>query len=143
MNRRTNPITDEQLEARLRQLPDIANQALSNLTADEALKRRIERAVTNPEPTRRPVYRTLVPALSLALVLAIGAAVGIPALRGANQPEKIITSQAAGELGEQGDHKDGDFGRGSVRVSSAEVPEYRSLWEGTTGTFPLIGVKGR
>ena len=135
-------MTDEQLEARLKQLPEMVDRSFASLAADEALKRRIERAVSHPEPARRPVYRTLVPALSLALVLAVGAAAGIPALMQARQPDKIITSQAAGGLPEQGGHEDGDFGKSRVTVSATEVPGYRSLWEGSNGSFPLVGVNG-
>ena len=138
-----NHLTDEQLEARLRELPETVDRTLYSLTANEALKRRIERAVTNPEreTVRRPVYRTLVPALSLALVLLVGAAVAIPALR-QDQPDRIITSQAAGSPTDIDQPHENELGKGRVTVSTTEAPEYRSLWEGSTGSFPLIGVKG-
>ena len=138
-----NHMTDEQLEARLRELPETVDRTLCTLTADEALKRRIERAVMTPEreTVRRPVYRTLVPALSLALVLLVGAAVAIPALR-QDQPDRIITSQAAGSPTDIGQPNENELGKGRVTVSTTEVPQYRSLWEGSTGSFPLIGVKG-
>lgn len=143
MMKRTH-LTDEQLEARLKQLPETVDRTLAALTADEALKRRIERAAMNPEreSVRRPVYRTLVPALSLALVLIIGAAAAIPALRGAGQHGRIITSQAAGSPTDMEEHRDNELGQGRVTVAATDVPEYRSLWEGTTGSFPLIGVNG-
>lgn len=142
MMKRTH-LTDEQLEARLMELPQTVDHTLKNLTADEALKRRIERAVTAPEreTMRRPVYRTLVPALSLALVLLVGAAVGLPAIR-QNQPDRIITSQAAGSPTDIGEPHENELGQGRVSVSATAVPEFRSLWEGSNGSFPLIGVNG-
>ena len=143
MMKRTR-ITDEQLEARLIELPETVDQTLKTLTADEALKRRIERAVMTPEreTVRRPVYRTLVPALSLALVLIVGAAVGLPALRH-DQPGRIITSQAAGSPTDIQDSHENELGQGRVTVSATAVPEFRSLWEtGSNGNFPLIGVNG-
>lgn len=145
MKRNGTPITDEQLEARLRQLPEIVDHTFSSLTADEALKRRIQRAVTNPEPApvRRPVYRTLVPALSLALVLIVGAVVALPALRHADDQNRLIHSQAAGSVTEQATDNMSDLNNGRVTISSGAIPEYRSLWEtGDNGNFPLIGVNG-
>ena len=144
MKRKPTPMTDEQLEARLRQLPEIVDQTLSSVTAGEALKRRIERASMNPEPTpvRRPAYRALVPALSLALVLIVGAAVVPPALnRSGNDP--VIYSRAAGNpTAPVTDGQLTALGNGRVTISDGTIPEYRSLWEGSSGTFPLIGVKG-
>ena len=145
MKRKGNPITDEQLEARLRQLPETVDHSLASLKADEALKWRIQRAVTNPEPApvRRPVYRTLVPALSLALVLIIGAVVALPALRGGNEPDPLISSRAAGSVSEQETASASDLNNGRVTITRGAIPEYRSLWEtGDNGNFPLIGVNG-
>ena len=139
-----NTISSEQLEARLKQLPDTVDHALKSLTADEALKRRIERAVMTPEreTVRRPVYRSLVPAMALALVLVVGAAVGIPALR-QSQPDRLITSQAAGSPTDMEEHRDSsELGQGRVMVSTTNAPAYRSLWEGSAASFPLIGVNG-
>lgn len=144
MKRSTTPITDEQLEAKLRQLPEIVDHTFASLTANEALKRRIERAVTNPEPApvRRPVYRTLVPALSFALVLAVGAVIGVRAFT-PNQPDQLITSQAAGSPTDLIPSSAPDLGSGRVTITSGAVPEFRSLWEmGDNGNFPLIGVNG-
>ena len=145
MKRNGTPITDEQLEAKLRQLPEIVDHSLASLKADESLKWRIQRAVTNPEPApvRRPVYRTLVPALSLALVLIIGAAVALPALRNTNEQNQLINSQAAGSLTEPTNNITSDLGSGRVTITRGAIPEYRSLWEtGDNGNFPLIGVNG-
>ena len=139
-----NPITDEQLEARLRQLPEIIDRTLSSVTADEALKQRIQQAVLNPEPApaRRPLSRMLVPALSFALVLVIGAAVGLNALN-RQDPDQLITSQAAGSPTDLAAEDTGDLGRDSVSITSSVIPEYRSLWaNGQNGNFPLIGVNG-
>ncbi|MCH5286374.1 MAG: hypothetical protein J1E43_03050 [Christensenellaceae bacterium] len=144
MKRSTTPITDEQLEAKLKQLPEIVDHTFASLTADEALKRRIQRAVTNPEPApvRRPAYRTLVPALSFALVLAVGAAIGIPALTH-QQPDQLITSQAAGSPTDLAPGNNSDLSGGRVSITNGAVPEFRSLWEtGDNGNFPLIGVNG-
>ena len=145
MKRNGTPITDEQLETRLRQLPETVDHTLASLTADEALKRRIQRAVTNPEPApvRRPVYRTLVPALSLALVLMIGAVVALPALQNADQQNRLITSQAAGSLPAPTTDGASDLNNGRVTITSGAIPEYRTLWaSGDNGNFPLIGVNG-
>ena len=144
MKRNTNPMTGEQLEAQLRQLPEIVDQTMASLTADEALKQRIQQAVLNPEPqpARRPVYRTLVPALSLALVLAVGTVVGVRALR-QPEPNQIISSQAAGDPGQINTRSLLDLDGSNVQVSTGKVPEYRSLWEtGSNGNFPLISVNG-
>ena len=139
MMKRTH-LTDEQLEARLMELPETVDQTLKTLTADEALKRRIERAVMTPEreTVRRPLYRTLVPALSLALVLIVGAAVGLKQ----DQPDRIITSQAAGSPTDLVTDHSHDLGQGRVTVTTTNAPEYRSLWEGSNASFPLIGLSG-
>ena len=139
MMKRTH-LTDEQLEARLMELPETVDQTLKTLTADEALKRRIERAVTAPEreTVRRPLYRTLVPALSLALVLTVGVAVGLKQ----NQPDPIITSRAAGNTIDPQATNIRGLSQGRVTVTTTSAPEYRSLWEGSNASFPLIGVNG-
>ena len=145
MKRKDTHPTNERLEARLRQLPEIANDAMKSVTADEFLKQRIERAYLNPnpEPVRRPVYRTLVPAVSLALVLAIGGMLALPALQGADQHGRIITSQAAGTPSDIPHEDATGLGRGNVSVAQSTIPEYRTLWEnGSNGNFPLIGLNG-
>ena len=145
MKRKTQAISPEVLESQLRQLPEIVDQTMANLKADEALKQRIQLAILNPDPqpVRRPVYRTLVPALSLALVLALGAAIGLPALNQPQLPEQIISSQAAGGTAVPKTLGLLDLEGSNAQVSASKTPEYRSLWEvGANGNFPLLGLGG-
>lgn len=142
MNRKTK-MTSEQLEDCLRQLPELTDRALAGLQADETLKLRIEKAANQSPsaPAHRPAYRVLAPALSFALVLAIGLAVAWPTLH--RQPERLIHSRAAGDPVPTAVTGLLDLGDTDVQISNSEKPEYRSIWaKGSNGNFPLIGIKG-
>lgn len=126
---------------RLEQLPQMTNQALGGLTAGADLKRRIEQAAMQPKPKAAPA-RAWIPALSMALVLAIGLAVGIPALTG-HPTQELITTQAAGQDSVSNERSLLDLNSGA-NVQKSQAPAYRSIWaKGENGNFPLIGVNGR
>lgn len=141
------------LEERLNDLPNIARQSLAGLEASEHLFLRIQRAAEQPaEPcVRRSTMRQLIPVCALALVVAISAVLGIPALLGTTPPEQpIIHAQPAGSdapTAMLADHTLSllDLRNQNVTIGAqSNAPKYRSIWaSGTNGTFPLIGVNGR
>jgi len=133
------------LDKRLHQLPADADKALEGLVAGPHLKMRIERAAANPTPTKNHIpVRRWAPALSLALVLAVGAIVGLPYLLGQDAQMPLITTQSLGDGVGGNDRALLDLGGGDVRISGqSNAPEYRSIWaKGSNGSFPLVGVNG-
>lgn len=141
------------LEARLNALPEIANQALAGLEASDHLFLRIQRAAEQPsQPVRRRSnLQRLVPALALALVVAISAVLGVPALMGTRQQNQpIIHAQPAGsdapiDMLADNTRSMLDLRNQNVTIGAqSNAPKYRSIWaSGSNGSFPLIGVEGR
>lgn len=130
---------------RLDQLPEVVNETLGGLTAGQNLKLRIEKAAqpTAQAPIRR--QRVWMPALACALVVALGAALVIPALTDRQTQQPLIVTQAAGN-GQVGNELTGkELTRGNTTIAaSRSAPSYRSLWaESTGGAFPLLGINGR
>lgn len=139
---------------RLEQLPDIANEMLGGLHAGNALKERVYIAAKEQTTRRawwmRPAIRIGVPAMACALVLAVGAArllggtngirTGLPAQvntgkMGASLPDGVGESYLVGNA---------DLPAGSIQLSNADAPKYKSiLASGEGGNFPLVGVSGR
>lgn len=129
----------------LRQLENLkptADQALAGLKADRHLMLRIEKAAANPvKETPRRVNWTPVLACAMALVLCVG--VAIPALR-STKSSGLITTQAAGSTPVINERASLDQRGDSVSIGSrAAAPGYRSLWAEGSGTYPLVGVKGK
>ena len=134
------------LDKRLHQLPADADKALEGLVAGPHLKMRIERAAANPAPVKASIpVRRWAPALSLAVVLAVGAIVGLPAvLEREQQTTPLITTQSLGDEVTSNERALLDLGGGEVNISNrANTPEYRSIWaKGSNGSFPMVGVNG-
>lgn len=127
---------------RLEQLPEITNQALAGLTAGQNLKLRIQKAVSDPAPSRRPA-RAWVPALSCALVLALALGIGVLALH-PQQEENLIFTQSAGVPTGGVERSLLDQGNSVTIRQSHVAPDYRSIWvKDTQGSFPLIGLEGK
>ena len=130
----------------LDQLPEVVNETLGGLTAGQNLKLRIEKAVQPSAqlPVRRRA-RAWIPALTCALVVALGAVFAVPALMRRQEQQPLIVSQAAGD-GQVGiEHDTLGMVRGNTTiVADRNAPAYRSLWEeSTSGAFPLLGINGR
>lgn len=131
-------------QMKLENLPSMAEQALGGLTAGPELKARImEKAGGHPRAwalPRRAVAAVCCAAFALALV------VGLPQLS-AQRTAPLIDSMAAGSTTRalpDGAQDSALTLQGSSVSISASVPRYRSLWaEGSSGSFPLIGVDGR
>lgn len=125
------------------QLPEAAQRGLAGLTAGQNLKYRIlHEAARGAQPRRRmPAW---VPVVCCGLVLALAAAFALPAL---NAPQKetdqLISSQPAGSATQAPQRTaQGGIVGGSITANQG-APDYRSIWEsGTSGSFPLLGVKG-
>lgn len=140
------------VEERLRNLPTIAQ--CCGVEADEALKKKILYAAEKKEkPVRgqKPSWVRAVPAFVCAVAVLIGAALGLPALRGKENKEPVLTSQAAGQNGDGVELPEGALGKalldvpmGSISVATPAVPDYRNIWAGNgTANFPLVCVNGR
>ena len=125
----------------LEQLPTAADRAMAGLKADRHLMLRIERAVAqSPQPRRRKVWA---PALACAMALTICVAAAVPMLRQPRQ-ESLITSQAAGSGAVGNERALLNMAEDNVSIGQkGDVPAYRSLWEESSGTFPLLGIQGR
>ncbi|MHC1785639.1 MAG: hypothetical protein AB9880_01045 [Christensenellales bacterium] len=123
---------------RLTKLPDIANECLGGLRADDALYARIRQGRMAPVRRGAPL-RALALACSLVFALGLGAAV-LKGLQGGAQEVPPLLTQAAGVLPGQGQLRALDVPRGSITLStSSETPRYVGVWEKASGgSFPLI-----
>ncbi len=132
----------QELQKQLEALQVNGDRALSGMTADRRLMLKIEKAARQPEgrePSRR---RAWAPALAMAAVLALTVFVAVPALNRGDEHQLISTQAAGGPTGTE--RATMDVHRDNISISSnGTTPGYRSLWEDTGATFPLIGVKGR
>ena len=127
---------------RLTQLPEVAQECLGGLTADERLYQKILHGGPAPVKRVRPMTRALAFAFSLVFLLGIGALSmnfwnigGVPSLR----------TQTAGGLPEGGQQAAFDVPRGSITLAGqGVVPKYVGVWaHGSGGNFPLVRVDGR
>lgn len=129
---------------KLEQLPQIAEEALGGLRADEALYRKIKGRMSRPAPRPAfPLKRAAALACSLLLVAGIGlAALGRLPGMGSDVPE--ITTLAAGALPEGAALMARDLPKGSIRLGEpGSVPGYQGVWaKATGGNFPMIRVGG-
>lgn len=124
----------------LQQLAPIADEMLSGLHADDAMKRRIRAAAAQGRTARRPAG--LVPALCCAaLVLAcVGVGVSRMDVTGAAPRTLQIEAIAAGGRTPVPAVSVADLGSGAqVRVASAQT---QSLFEKASGDIPMVSVDG-
>ncbi len=140
-----NNMQNQDLEARLKSLPQAADQAMAGLTATPFMKAKIDRMAA--EKQSRPAFTMprWAPALccaALALVLVLT----LQPLTPQNGPDPLIISSP---LGEPTDVPAGamsaDLGDSNVTISTnRSKPGYRNIWsEVRSGSFPLIGVNGK
>ncbi len=129
--------------SKLSSLPEIVNECMGGLEADQQLYQRILHH--QPVKRRRPLAaRALAMAASLIFVLGLGAA-GISNLLNRQQPMPRIITQQAGGPSEAGTLRALDVPRGSITLSgSSQAPKYRGVWAAGSGAnFPLVRVQGR
>lgn len=133
-------MNERSIVKQLENLNTTADRALGGLQADRHLMLKIEKAAAtaHAEPPR---HRNWTPVLACAMVLALFVAIGVPALQ--PQPKPIITAQSAGD-GRVSNEVALNLPTDRVSISrSGDMPSYRSLWEESSGTFPLVGSDGR
>ncbi|MBE5768019.1 MAG: hypothetical protein E7333_00310 [Clostridiales bacterium] len=143
---KNNPDCSPWLEQQLRNLPETADKAMSGLTAGPALRAKILAAKGYTHQKKPIRWMRLVPAMACALVLAIGAVVGIPALTSAPEESPLIHTQPAGNEEGVGQTRSLlDLTNDNVTISNnGQTPAYRSIWaKGSNGNFPLVGVNGK
>ncbi len=127
----------------LDKLPQVAQECLGGLRADESLRQRILQP--RPVQIRRALpVRALAFACSLIFVLGLGAA-GIHSILNAATGVPRINTLAAGSLPEGTRTKAQDVPRGSITLNaSGSKPGYLGVWADSSGAnFPLIRAEGR
>lgn len=133
------------VDAMLKDLPQVTNKALDGLNATPFLKARIDRAVEEKKQGKvrvsMPKWAPALCCAAVVLVLALS-----PLFMGTKQPDTLITSDTLGNptptpVGVM----TADLNGGSMFISaSASKPGYRSIWSDVqNGSFPLIGMNGR
>ncbi len=133
------------VEDRLRELPEDAG--LKQIEADDALRLRILRDAAE-EKGKQPIpFRRFALAAAAVLVLAAGIFGSVSLIRGRKVPNVLITSQSAGTVEDGAVLRESGFldvHKGTVSITSAKVPEYRSIWaRGSGANFPLVASGGR
>lgn len=127
----------------LEKLPQIAQECLGGLRADESLRQRILQP--RPIQIRRALpVRALALTCSLIFVLGLGAA-GIHSILNAANDVPRINTLAAGSLPEGTRTRALDVPRGSITLNvSGSKPGYIGVWADNSGAnFPLIRAEGR
>ena len=129
---------------RLEQLPEITNETLGGLVAGQEMKARILASAAAPR-RRRPAARVWVPALCATLALVVGLSVGLPSLLATPSQQPLISSMPAGDGTVGNEQALLDLNGTNVNVGArGTAPDFRSIWEnGSDGSFPMIGLKGR
>jgi hypothetical protein len=127
----------------LEKLPQIANECLGGLRADESLRQRILQHRTVQKRRALPI-RALALACSLIFVLGLGAA-GLHSILNAASDVPLINTLTAGSLPEGTRTKALDVPRGSITLNaSGSKPGYIGVWAASSGAnFPLIRAEGR
>lgn len=129
---------------RLEQLPEITNETLGGLVAGQEMKARILASAAAPR-RRRPAARVWVPVLCATLALVVGLSVGLPSLLATPAQQPLISSMPAGDGTVGNEQALLDLNGTNVNVGArGTAPDFRSIWEnGSDGSFPMIGLKGR
>jgi hypothetical protein len=127
----------------LEKLPQIANECLGGLRADESLRQRILQHRTVQKRRALPI-RALALACSLIFVLGLGAA-GLHSILNAASDVPLINTLTAGSLPEGTRTKALDVPRGSITLNaSGSKPGYIGVWAASSGAnFPLIRAEDR
>lgn len=128
---------------RLNQLPEIANECLGGLCADEHMLHNI-RQHRSAAGKRTPVYRRVMAfAFSLVFLFGIGAVTLSMLGKSQNPPE--IRTQKAGDLPPGGIEVAYDVPRGSIRLAARGViPSHVGVWAPASGAnFPMVRAEGR
>lgn len=127
----------------LEKLPQIAQECLGGLKADESLRQRILQHRPIQIHRALPV-RALALACSLIFVLGLSAA-GIHSILNAANDVPRINTLAAGSLPQGIRTRALDVPRGSITLNaSGSTPGYIGVWAGSSGAnFPLIRAEGR
>ncbi|MBQ8555027.1 MAG: hypothetical protein IJ438_04045 [Clostridia bacterium] len=131
------------IEAKLRQLPQMADEGLSGLKADSMLKARIERAAMGQEEKSGVKVRFTLPRWVPAACCAAAVALFIALTPMQEKPINIQTN-SLGPATEAPVNLLSDLDNTDVKiVSGNNAPGYRSIWSKSSGgSFPLIGVNG-
>ena len=133
------------VDAMLRDLPEITDKAMGGLEATPFLKARIDRAVNEKKQGKvRFAFPRWAPAVCCAAVVLLVALTVIPL--GAKDPvDPLIQTQALGPTASPPSVLSADLNRGGVSiVETASKPGYRSIWSDVKdGAFPLIGLNGK
>lgn len=134
----------------LEQLPEMADQMLGGLKADAAMKQRILQAAAGERPVTRRVPVMRIAAVACVCVIATG--VGVFAIN-RKQPVResvpTVYAMTAGEstaaLEEAAPMERAllDLGNSSIQVHSKSASAFRSIWESSGNSFPMIGVNGQ
>lgn len=129
---------------KLNQLPQIAEETLSGLKADQALFKRIQKAgnqthsaSTNSFQARRRIV------LATTLVLAVGLSLISPVLFNKKEPvNQQIQTHMAGFVPQVAVLRAGNLPQGSISLGSpGKNAEYKGIWANASGgNFPLIRV---
>lgn len=127
----------------LEKLPQITQECLGGLRADESLRQRILQPRLVHKRRGLPV-RALAFACSVIFVLGLGAA-GIHAVINLSQDVPRINTLAAGSLPEGTRTRALDVPRGSITLNtSGSTPGYVGVWASNSGAnFPLIRAEGK
>ena len=136
------------MESMLQNLPKAAEQGLSGLTADTALKTRIQLAAAQEKSPRTTwsvsrITRWASVAVMAALVLVIG--LTFPFQEDTASPASLFSSATLGNDPTSAPPVTADLGNTGVVIRAGNTnPGYRSMWAPTSGgSFPLIGVNGK
>ena len=133
------------IDAMLRELPETAYKAMSDLEATPFLKARINRAVQEKKQDKAPfILPRWAPAMCCAAIVLILALTFVP--MGNEQPGSLISSSTMGNPTEApANVMTADLNRGDVFISNiSSKPGYRNIWSDVqNGSFPLIGMSGK
>ena len=133
------------LDAILRDLPAVANEAMKDLQATPFLKARIDRAISEKKQSKvRFTLPRWAPAMCCAAVVLVLTLVFVP--MGSSTPDNLINSAMLGDPTQApASVLSADLGDGNVTISTnTSKPGYRNMWASVQdGSFPLIGVNGK
>jgi len=129
---------------KLNQLPQIAEETLGGLKADQALYKRI---ITNkPQGHKTHIFQPRrILALASALMLVVGSSLLYPYLLGKGQQNKQqFQTHMAGIVPQVAALRAGNLPQGSIHLGiPGKIPEFKGVWANSSGgNFPLIRVNG-
>ena len=129
---------------KLNQLPQIAEETLAGLTADQALYHKIKYGKSpKDKPSLFQQRRLLV--FAGALVLLVGMSLLAPQLLEKEQPkEQQFQTHMVGFVPQVVALRAGNLPQGSINLGiPGKIPEFKGVWANSSGgNFPLIRVNG-